>query len=868
MKKLIRTKLFVGAAALLFVFIALLAMLANMAFSRVTTKAAESCLVAGTDFTLSGSDGDLKATLGDGYSLVGQAGSGNYNDRAFVSASNYSRKKATIIKFTNPIETNEIKIMRLGISKNISATAYFDFYANNAGSLIDGNSAVRRATVSSVNDAGEPTYIALNTVDYADENGVIDSIVVVHESDDRQEGDYPGFSARFFSIDYFGKTAEYDLIIGTDFVLTGENRLGLTFPSAVGPVTESATGKTKYYANGINSANGTVVRFTQKINIADYNTAVIEYKLGANTYPRSLVFVKNQEGAVLSDRDYVFHTDSVKEDKSKQVSVDLRALANEGKVESFVFSLDGETVDNLNVYGITLKNVNYGEEKELEPYVGYHLRSDPDLSDKLVGSFNDSNVSGDNFVSTKAGMTRGYGTAVKFAERVSTDEYSAITFDISKNTSNNVVFAIYRLEKDGNAVKTFTVGGANNQTTAVTIRLADIAIDGKCEGFILVHESDDRSDDFSSFSVRIYPISLKTYRQVSFEGENVDITTQTLAYGDVITEPTAPTKDKDDQFVYSFDGWYVGETKWDFSTPVTENVVLTARFIETKIVSVKMSVALSEDIIVRFAFDDSAYTDIEFTVNGIKAEKIDGKYLYDEIVPQYLGKELVINVTGKNSDGETVRLVNDKRYSVKEYLFGLLGKTADELGYTDEQFGLMKSLVTDLLYYGKAAQDYTGYETDNYVTAGLGESPSTFVCPTSVKNTTDNTGDYTWYSAKLSYSNKIRLVFTVLGTEQPTSVTFNVGGKEISVTQGILKGSEDGKNKYEYVLDISLVDFDTAITGKIVVGGQTLAPQITYSVASYIAVQTANPLIGEVEKELLKRAYCYGVSAAKFAKSI
>lgn len=864
MRKLVRTKLFVCAAALLFVFIALLA---NMVFSRVTTKAEENRLVAGTDFTLSGSNDDLKAGLGEEYSLVGQAGSSSNSYGTFVSAGSYSRKKATIIKFTTSIDTKEIKIMRLGISKNIGATAYFDFYANTAASVIDGTSPVQTATVSSATDV--PSYIAINTVDYADENGLIDSIVVVHERDDREQGDYLSFAARFFSIDYFGKDAEVDLIIGTDFVLTGENSLGLTFPTAVGPITESATGKTKYYANGINSANGTVVRFTRKINIADYNTAVIEYKLGLATDPRSLVFVKNLAGATLNGREYVCHTNNVK-GVNKTVSVDLRALANEGAVESFVFSLEGDTTDNLNVYGITLKNVNYGEEKALAPYSGYYLRSDSGMSDKLVDSFYGEDPSGVDYASTKS-MTRGYGTAVKFAERVLTDEYSAITFDISKNTSDNVVFAIYQLKAgalSGDAVKTFTVGGSKDQTTAVTIRFEDIAIDGKCEGFILVHESDDRSDDYSAFSVRIYPISLKTYRQVSFEGENINIPMKTLAYGDVIIEPTAPIKEKDEQFVYTFDGWYVGDVKWNFSDPVTENVVLTARFIATKIVSVKMSVALSKDIIVRFAFDDSDYTDIEFTVNGIKAEKIDGKYLYDEIVPQHLGKELVINVTGKNSEGETVRLVNDKRYSVKEYLFGLLGKTADELGYSEEQFGLMKSLVTDLLYYGKAAQDYTGYETNNYVTAGLEESPSEFVCPTSVKNTTDNTGDYTWYSAKLRYSDKIRLVFTVLGTEQPTGVIFNVGGKEISVTEGILKGSTDGKNKYEYVLDISLVDFDTVITGKIVVGEVTLEPQITYSVASYIAVQMENPVIDNVEKELLKRAYCYGVSAAKFAKSL
>lgn len=55
-----------------------------------------------------------------------------------------------------------------------------------------------------------------------------------------------------------------------------------------------------------------------------------------------------------------------------------------------------------------------------------------------------------------------------------------------------------------------------------------------------------------------------------------------VAYGSKLTKPADPTKDMTADKVYTFDGWYNGETKWNFETDtVTSNVMLVAKFNET-----------------------------------------------------------------------------------------------------------------------------------------------------------------------------------------------------------------------------------------------------------------------------------------------
>ena len=67
------------------------------------------------------------------------------------------------------------------------------------------------------------------------------------------------------------------------------------------------------------------------------------------------------------------------------------------------------------------------------------------------------------------------------------------------------------------------------------------------------------------------------YYVVTFDGE-----AQRVMPNETVAEPAAPTKVETESHTYAFDGWYNGEAKWDFSTPVTENLTLTAKFTATE----------------------------------------------------------------------------------------------------------------------------------------------------------------------------------------------------------------------------------------------------------------------------------------------
>ncbi len=71
-----------------------------------------------------------------------------------------------------------------------------------------------------------------------------------------------------------------------------------------------------------------------------------------------------------------------------------------------------------------------------------------------------------------------------------------------------------------------------------------------------------------------YYMSLFTRHTVTFEtGGGSEVDTQNVAYGEKVQEPVIPTKAG-----YSFAGWYLGETQFDFDTPVTESITLTAQW--------------------------------------------------------------------------------------------------------------------------------------------------------------------------------------------------------------------------------------------------------------------------------------------------
>ena len=58
--------------------------------------------------------------------------------------------------------------------------------------------------------------------------------------------------------------------------------------------------------------------------------------------------------------------------------------------------------------------------------------------------------------------------------------------------------------------------------------------------------------------------------------------TVVVGSGQTVAQPEAPTKGETVEYRYVFNGWYNGDAKWDFSTPITENVVLTAKYDQIK----------------------------------------------------------------------------------------------------------------------------------------------------------------------------------------------------------------------------------------------------------------------------------------------
>lgn len=60
---------------------------------------------------------------------------------------------------------------------------------------------------------------------------------------------------------------------------------------------------------------------------------------------------------------------------------------------------------------------------------------------------------------------------------------------------------------------------------------------------------------------------------VAFAVDGKVVDTVAVEDGKTVAEPTAPKKDG-----YTFDGWFLGEKKYDFSTPVTEDLTLVAKF--------------------------------------------------------------------------------------------------------------------------------------------------------------------------------------------------------------------------------------------------------------------------------------------------
>lgn len=244
---------------------------------------------------------------------------------------------------------------------------------------------------------------------------------------------------------------------------------------------------------------------------------------------------------------------------------------------------------------------------------------------------------------------------------------------------------------------------------------------------------------------------------------------------------------------------------------------------------------------VRFTMDGK-----EVVVNGVADG---GKFVFSfcGIAPQCMGDTIKAELL---YNGEVIDVIEE--YSVKQYVISALA-----LHSTDTE---LCRLLSDMLYYGAAAQKYVSYKTDALVTDGVAGILSALdtVPSDSDKNRSlvtedgaDTSVEFIAAGVRFDYNNRI---YVKLTTADITNVTVTVGGAELEIISL-------GNNTYiAYSDGISALDFDVEISFELRRGG-TLIQTLTYTVNTYAWDKQDNDKIGELALAL----YRYGESAKEYA---
>ena len=280
---------------------------------------------------------------------------------------------------------------------------------------------------------------------------------------------------------------------------------------------------------------------------------------------------------------------------------------------------------------------------------------------------------------------------------------------------------------------------------------------------------------------------------------------------------------------------------------------------EEQVLKIKSaSLHLDEDIdVIYTVLVPDGYTNPYMVINGttITTSEAAGDYrqfVYTGLTPQRMTDNISATLYAtKDGVTENVSVAN---YSIKQYCSNMLTANPDNAA--------LKTLLSDLLTYGAAAQNYTNYNTNNLATDDLTLTPSTFTAisgkAVSFTGTADS-GTY-WSEATLVLGNTvgIRLYFY---TDAQINIDVTIGNSTESFDSGFVSCGNG-----RYYLDIpgiDATDFDTTVSATFYDNGEPVGNTINYTVNAYICgtQNTENTTL----RALVRALYNYGASAAAYA---
>ena len=247
------------------------------------------------------------------------------------------------------------------------------------------------------------------------------------------------------------------------------------------------------------------------------------------------------------------------------------------------------------------------------------------------------------------------------------------------------------------------------------------------------------------------------------------------------------------------------------------------------------------DYSMRFTMNGKSVIVTDYTVKG-------GEYVFSfcGIAPQCMGDAIKAELLC----GDEVVAVKDG-FSVKAYAEALLA--------AESSSDALKQLVTDMLYYGAAAQQYTGHNAGNPVTDGVENiGAASTADPVATGKSFDGQSEalnFTAAGVRFDYTNKIYAKFYAADINSVT-VTVN----DVDVTDMVVAL---GDNVYViYSEAISAVNFNTSSVIVITDGENTAT--LTYSVNDYADSIANSATASEGMKKLAKALYRYGKAAADY----
>lgn len=290
-------------------------------------------------------------------------------------------------------------------------------------------------------------------------------------------------------------------------------------------------------------------------------------------------------------------------------------------------------------------------------------------------------------------------------------------------------------------------------------------------------------------------------------------------------------------------GFYAASSSYPSAITLTEVELAN---IDSASVTVGDSLTVNYKVSMPAVYADAV---MHFTLDGntkeVSGTLVGTQYVFSLPVPP---QAMADNIVAELYFGETI-IASKATYSIQEYAQNKL----NDAGSSAE----LKRLVSDMLYYGAAAQIYKDHNTGNLATAGVANLwAATDEAPAETSKSNVYNTEITEYPAYIAsagvYFDDVNQLYIKLNTIENVKVYVTIDGVK---TEANLTGTT------YYTDGISATGFATEYIFEVYYGETpTLMQTLTYSVDAYVYAKKDHAEIGELALAL----YRYGKSAAAY----